>query len=155
MKKTFQLPAAITLIMLVIILAAISTWILPAGQYSKLTSDNNKSFVVTSKAGSVSLPFTQKTLDSLSLKVGMPKFINGDIRKPLSIPNTYERERNKPQGVIAVLQAPVKGIMDSMDIVLFILFIGGFMQVFNKTGAMMTGVKYLASRMISRERLLI
>src|SRR3954464_7876687 len=116
MKKNFQLPTAITLIMLVIILAAISTWILPAGQYSKLTSDNNKVFVVTSKAGSVSLPFTQKTLDSLSLKVRLPNFINGDIRKPLSIPDTYESERNRPQGIIAILQAPIKGIMDSIDI---------------------------------------
>lgn len=155
MKKKLTLPTATTLIMLVIVFAGISTWILPAGQYSKLTSDNNKAFVVTSKDSSVSLPFTQHTLDSLSLKVGLSKFISGDIRKPISIPNTYKREEKRPQGLIAILQAPVKGIVDSIDIVLFIFIIGGFMQVFNKTGAMLAGIQYLAGRMRGRERLLI
>jgi uncharacterized ion transporter superfamily protein YfcC len=155
MKKKFTLPTATTLIMLVIVLAGISTWILPAGQYSKLASDNNKAFVVTSKAGTVSLPFTQKTLDSLSLKMDIQKFINGDIRKPISIPNTYEKEEKRPQGFIAILQAPIKGIVESIDIVLFIMIMGGFMHLFNKTGAMMAGVQYLAYRMKGRERLLI
>ena len=155
MLKNFTLPSVITLMMLVIIMAAISTWILPAGQYSKLTNDNNKSFVVTSKTGTVSLPFTQKTLDSLSIQIALQKFINGDIRKPISVPNTYQREARKPQGFIAILQAPIKGIIDSIDIVLFIMFIGGFMQVFNKTGALLKGVKYLAFSMKGRERLLI
>jgi uncharacterized ion transporter superfamily protein YfcC len=155
MKKKFTLPSATTLIMLVIVLAGISTWILPAGQYSKLSNDNNKAFIVTSKTGTSSLPFTQKTLDSLSLKVSLSKFISGDLRKPISIPNTYASEQKRPQGFIEILQAPIKGIVDSIDIVLFILIIGGFMQVFNKTGAMLKGIQYLAHSMRGRERLLI
>ncbi len=155
MKKSIKLPSATTLIMLVIILAAISTWILPAGQYSKLSNDNNKAFVVTSTTGTISLPFTQKTLDSLSIKVTLPKFINGDIHKPISVPNTYHSEHNKPQGLIEILQAPIKGIVDSIDIVLLILVIGGFMRVFSNTGAMMNGIKSLANNMKGRERLLI
>ena len=63
--------------------------------------------------------------------------------------------QRRPQGFIAILEAPIKGIIDSIDIVLFILFIGGFMSVFNKTGAMFKGVKYLAQRMKGKERLLI
>ncbi len=153
--KTKRLPAALTLIMLVIIIAAISTWILPAGQYSKLAADGDKSFVITSTSGSVILPFTQKTLDSLSIKIAIQKFSSGDIRKPISIPNTYRQQAKKPQGFIAILQAPIKGITDSIDIILFILFIGGFMQVFTKTGALFNGIKYLAQRMKGREKLLI
>lgn len=141
--------------MLVIILAAISTWILPSGQYSKLSNDNNKAFVVTSNTGTESLPFTQKTLDNLSIKVNLQKFINNDIRKPISVPGTYQRKENIPQGFVAILQAPIKGIIDSIDIVLFILIIGGFMQIFNKTGAMMQGITYLANSMKGRERWLI
>ena len=94
-------------------------------------------------------------MDSLSIQIALQKFINGDIRKPISVPNTYQREARKPQGFIAILQAPIKGIIDSIDIVLFIMFIGGFMQVFNKTGALLKGVKYLAFSMKGRERLLI
>ena len=155
MTKNLTLPSATTLMMLVIIMAAISTWLLPAGQYRKLSNDNNKAFVVTSNKGTEFLPFTQQTLDSLSIKVGLQKFSNGDIRKPISVPNTYQTEGNKPQGFVAILQAPIKGIIDSIDIVLFIMIIGGFMQIFNKTGAMMTGVTYLADSMKGRERLLI
>ena len=49
--KPKSLPNALTLIMMVIVLAAISTWLLPSGQYSKLSAENNKAFVVTSTAG--------------------------------------------------------------------------------------------------------
>ncbi|MDB5201651.1 MAG: hypothetical protein JWQ27_1060 [Ferruginibacter sp.] len=153
--KNLKFPTATTLMMLVIILAAISTWILPAGQYSKLTSDNGESFTVTSKSGAVPLPFTQHTLDSLSIRIALQKFEKGEITKPISLPGTYQQDVKKPQGFIAVLQAPIKGIMDSIDIVLFILVIGGFMQIFNNTGAMLKGVTYLATRMKGRERLLI
>lgn len=155
MKKQFKLPSASTLIVLVIIIAASSTWFLPSGQYSKLSNNNNTAFIVTSTSGSISLPFTQKTLDSLSIKIRLQKFENNEINKPISVPNTYHKLPSKPQGIIAILQAPVKGIVESIDIVLFIMMIGGFMQVFNTTGAMMTGVKYLANSMKGRERLLI
>ncbi len=155
MLKKLKLPTATTLMMLVIIMAAIGTWILPAGQYSKLINNHNNAFVVSSKTGSVSLPFTQKILDSLSIKISLQKFINADIQKPISIPNTYVQDDKKPQGFIAILQAPIKGIVDSIDIVLFILIMGGFMQVFNNTGALFAGIHALAHSMKGRERLLI
>ncbi len=153
--KPKSLPTPLTLLMLAIILAAITTWLLPAGQYSKLSADHSNAFVISSNAGTVSLPFSQQTLDSLSIKIPLQKFINGDIRKPISVPNTYVQLASRPQGIVQVLQAPVKGIVDSIDIALFILFIGGFMSVFNQTGAMFNGVKYLAQRMKGKERLLI
>jgi uncharacterized ion transporter superfamily protein YfcC len=153
--KRKSLPNALTLIMLVIVVAAISTWILPSGQYSKLSTENNQAFVVTSTAGTLSLPFTQHTLDSFAIKIPLQKFSNDDIRKPISVPGTYQKEKSNPQGFIAMLEAPVKGIIDSIDVALFILFIGGFMAVFNKTGAMFKGVKYLAQQMKGKERKLI
>ncbi len=153
--KLKSLPTPLTLMMVAIILAAITTWLLPAGQYSKLSADNNNAFVMSSTSGTVSMLFTQHTLDSLSIKIALQKFINGDIRKPISVPDTYQKLKSRPQGIVQILEAPVKGISDSIDIVLFILFIGGFMSVFNKTGAMFKGVKYLAQRMKGKERLLI
>ncbi|MBK0383959.1 YfcC family protein [Pedobacter sp. SD-b] len=150
-----SLPTPLTLMMLVIIVAAISTWLLPAGEYSKLTVEGNKSFVISSPNKSYSLPFKQKTLDSLSIRIPIQKFINGDIRKAISVPNTYQKLSAKPQGFIQILEAPIKGVMDSIDIILFILFIGGFMAVFNKTEAMFNGVEYLAQKMKGKEKLLI
>lgn len=154
MTKKRSLPGPIPILMVVIILAAICTWILPAGQYAKLSTDG-RSFLVTTDAGNTTLPLTQKTLDSLGIHIKVEKFIEGDIRKPVSIPGTFTPLKRNPQGLIAVLQAPVKGIYDSIDIILFVLIIGGFMYVFNETGAMTKGISWLGHTMKGREPLLI
>jgi len=140
--------------MAVIILSAVSTWLLPAGQYAKLEA-NEKSFVITTEATTTILPLTQKTLDSLGMLINVQKFIDGDIRKPISVPGTYSKQKRNPQGFINILQAPVKGIYDSIDVILFVLIIGGFMFVFNETGAMTKGISWLSYTMKGREPLLI
>jgi len=151
-KKSF--PAPISILMIVIILAAICTWLLPAGQYSKLKA-GEKSFTMVANSGEIQLPLTQKTLDSLGIQIKVEKFIHGDIRKPVSVPGTFTKQSRNGQGFIAVLQAPIKGIIDSVDIILFILVIGGFMFVFNETGAMIKGITRLAHSMKGREHWLI
>ena len=152
-KRSF--PAPISILMVVIVLAAISTWLLPAGEYSKLASVNGNAFQVTTAGSETTLPFAQHTLDSLGVGISIQKFIDGDIRKPVSVPGTYQRQESKPQGFLSILQAPIKGIYDSIDIILFVLFIGGFMYVFNETGAMLKAITWLSYRMQGREPLLI
>jgi uncharacterized ion transporter superfamily protein YfcC len=152
MKKS--LPSPITMLMVVIILAAICTWLIPSGQYNKL-SMANEIFTVETPTGSTNIPLTQNSLDSLGVHIKLEKFINGDIRKAVSIPDTYQKLKSNPQGAINIFQAPIKGIMDSVDIILFILIIGGFMYIFNETGAMLKGISYLAYYMKGRESLLI
>ncbi len=150
--KTF--PGPIAILMGVIILAAAGTWLLPAGQYNKLAI-TGPSFTMFTDSTPVSLPLTQKTLDSLGIQIKVEKFIAGDIRKPVSVPGTFTIHKRNPQGFINVLQAPIKGIIDSIDIILFILIIGGFMFVFNETGAMVKGITWLSHTMRGREPLLI
>jgi uncharacterized ion transporter superfamily protein YfcC len=154
MKKKRSFPAPLTILMVVIILAAVCTWILPAGQYNKL-SVNGQSFMMTTGSSEVTLPFTQRTLDSFGIRIALQKFVDGDIRKPVSIPGTFTRLKKNPQGFIHVLQAPIKGIYDSIDIILFVLIIGGFMYVFNETGAMTKGIAWLSHTMKGREPFLI
>lgn len=154
MQKKRSLPGPITILMVVIIVAAISTWLLPAGQYNKVAAVG-QSFVLISLAGESQLPFTQRTLDSLQIGISIQKFKDGDIRKPLSVPGTFQKQARNPQGLIEILQAPIKGIYDSMDIILFILLMGGFMFVFNETGAMMKGITWLSHTMKGREPMLI
>jgi uncharacterized ion transporter superfamily protein YfcC len=148
-KKSF--PGPITILMLVIVIAAISTWLLPAGQYNKLSANNGQSFLLTSLSADINLPLTQKTLDSLNVRISVQKFINGDIHKPVSIPGTFKKLERNPQGFIKILQAPIKGIIDSIDIILFILMVGGFMYVFNETGAITKGITHLSKTMRGRE----
>lgn len=149
-----SLPGPLAILMLVILLAAAGTWLLPAGQYDKL-SVNGSSFSLTGNKAEQLLPLSQKTLDSLGIQIKVEKFIAGEIRKPVSVPGTFTRLEKNPQGFIAILQAPIKGIMDSIDIILFILIIGGFMYVFNETGAMMRGITWLSYTMRGREKWLI
>lgn len=151
-KRSF--PGPIVILMVVIILAAIATWLLPAGQYNKLSA-GERSFVLTTPSADVDLPLTQKTLDSLGIIIPVQKFIDGEIRKPVSVPATFTKQKRNGQGFINVLQAPIKGIYDSVDIILFILIIGGFMYVFNETGAMIKGITWLSYTMKGRERWLI
>ncbi len=95
-KKSF--PGPITILMGVIILAAISTWLLPAGQYNKLAV-NNESFVMTTGSNEVVLSLTQKTLDSPGIRIEVQKFIDGDIRKPISVPGTFQKQKRNGQGL--------------------------------------------------------
>ena len=154
MTNKRSLPGPITILMIVIVLAAIATWLLPAGEYHKI-SVNGNSFVMTTSAGEKQLPLTQKTLDSLGIRIALQKFIEGDIRKPVSVPGTFTAQNRNGQGFIEVLQAPIKGIYDSVDIILFVLIIGGFMYVFNETGAMLKGITWLSYSMRGRESWLI
>jgi uncharacterized ion transporter superfamily protein YfcC len=149
-----SLPGPITILMIVIVLAAICTWLLPAGEYARLQKDG-QSFLLTTDSSTGSLPLTQKTLDSLRIRIEVQKFIDDDIRKPVSVPGTFRKQKRNPQGFIAVLQAPIKGIYESIDIILFVLIIGGFMYVFNETGAMTKGISWLSYTMKGREPLLI
>ena len=151
-KKTF--PGPIPIIMGVIVLAAICTWLLPAGQYNKLSLTGN-AFTITSETSEVKLPLTQTTLDSLGIQIKVQKFIDGDIRKPISVPGTFSKQKRNQQGLLAILQAPIKGIVDSIEIILFTLIIGGFMFVFNETGAMVKGITWLTHTMKGREHWLI
>jgi len=141
--------------MIVIILAAIATWLIPAGEYSKLANNNGQSFTLTSGDKDSSLPFSQLTLDRLGIHIPLQKFANNDIRKPISVPGTYKKLPRNGQGFVNVLQAPIKGIIDSIDIILFVLIIGGFMFVFNETGAMVKGVGWLTHSMSRKMPLLI
>ena len=154
MTNKKSLPGPIPILMIVIILAAISTWLLPAGQYNKL-SVADKNFKLVTDSNEITLPLTQHTLDSLGIHIQAEKFIAGEIRKPVSVPGSFTKQKRNQQGFINILQAPVKGIIDSVDIILFVLIIGGFMYVFNETGALVKGITWLAHSMKGREHWLI
>lgn len=151
-KRT--LPGPISILMGIIIIAAIATWVIPAGQYHRLSA-NGDVFTVTTPDTSINLPLTQRTLDSLDIHIPLKAFQEGNIRKPVSIPGTYEGLEKKPQGIIGILQAPVKGIYDTIDIILFVLVIGGFMMVFHESGAMLKGLTVLSHKMKGKEAWLI
>lgn len=46
----------------------------------------------------------------------------------------------QPSTIASTIMAPIDGLNDAIDIVLFILFIGGFLGIINATGALDAGV---------------
>lgn len=154
MPKKRKLPSPLTILFFVIILAAVATWLMPAGEYDTL-SYNNGSFAVSSVTGDKTLPCTQHTLDSLKILIKLDKFKNGDIFKPVAIPGTYHPLKRNAQGFTAIVTAPVQGLIDSSDIIFFLLFIGGFIMVFQETGAMEKGMAWLSYKMKGQEAWLI
>jgi uncharacterized ion transporter superfamily protein YfcC len=141
--------------MCIIVFAALCTWLVPAGKYDTLTYTKETGFTINSKGKDIIVVATQHTLDSLQLKIPIQQFQSGEIKKPVSIPNTYHKLDSNKQGFLEILQAPIKGVQQGIDIIFFILMIGAFMQIFNTSGAMEHGLKVLSYRMKGREAWLI
>ncbi|AWZ47786.1 hypothetical protein C3495_02515 [Clostridiaceae bacterium 14S0207] len=156
-KKKMGFPTAFTVLFIVLILAAILTYVVPAGTYSKLAFDADKKiFTITKPDGSVSeSPATKETLDKLKIKIDIEKLTSGAISKPVAIPGTYEKVAQKPQGFFEVISAPIEGVYQSVDIILFILIIGGCIGVLNNSGAFDAGIASLSRATKGREFLLI
>ena len=155
MTEKKKLMSPISILMLVIVLAAVATWLIPAGRYDRLSYTEGKSFSYNTISGDKELPLSQQTLDSLHINIPLESFQNGSITKPVSVPGTYKKTSPQPQGFMEILQAPLKGIYDSIEVILFILVLGGFIQVFNETGAMVKGIAALSKSMKGREAWLI
>jgi len=151
-KRSF--PAPLTIIMIVIILAAIATWFVPPGAYNRLSFETDH-FALGTQNGSIAIPSTQHTLDSLGINIAFEKFQQGDIRKPVAVPGSYHNEAKNGQGLISILQAPFKGMYDTIEIILFILVIGGFIAIFYASGALEKGIRKLSVTMKGRENSLI
>jgi uncharacterized ion transporter superfamily protein YfcC len=143
-------PSAYAVLMLVIVLGAALTWMLPAGRYDLLRYDQaNRTFVAQRATGEDRLPAEQATLDRLGIQIQIEHFEKRNIRKAVSIPGTYHTVAANPQSVIAILKAPVLGTYEAIDVILFVLVIGGFIGVFQKTGAFDAGLNALVGTMAS------
>lgn len=154
MNRKRKLFSPITILMIVIVFAAIATWLVPAGRYDTLSFQDN-TFKYNTDSAELNLSFSQKTLDSLHILISPEKFSSGAIRKPVAVPGTFHLIKENSQVPIDILEAPLKGIIDSIDIILFLLIIGGFMNVFHETGAMVKGLTSLSYKMKGREAWLI
>ena len=94
-KRSFNLPSAYVILLSIIIILAILTWLIPAGQYDYVEE-------------------------------------NG-VLKPIS--GTFHYVTQNPQGIVDVILAPINGFIDGIEIITFILVIGGFLGVVMETGA--------------------
>ena len=154
--KSIKFPTPYSVLMIVIIASAILTYFLPSGKYDTLEyNDLHKEFIIKSNNKEERLPATQQTLTEKGISIDIKKFEEGKIKKPISIPNTYQQGESKQQGISEIIFAPIKGIYEAIDIILFVLILGGFIGTFNSSGTLNEGVGYLAYRLKGREGTLI
>jgi uncharacterized ion transporter superfamily protein YfcC len=150
-----KFPSAHTVLLLIALLVGILTWVLPAGQYDRLAYDKESNEFNQTGFTVKTLPGTQESLTSLGIKIPLEKFTEGDIWKPIGIPGTYHKTDAKPQGILDFFQAPLKGIMEAMDIILLVLIIGGIIGIVYYTEAFDSGVASLSKLLAGKEYLLI
>ncbi|MBL4954913.1 YfcC family protein [Neobacillus sp. YIM B02564] len=76
----------------------------------------------------------------------------------IPIAGTYHQlpvDKQTPQGLWEVLNAPINGFFDAVDIALFVLVIGGFLGIIMKTGAIDAGITRVIRKLKGREQWLI
>jgi len=156
-KRKISFPTAFTVLFIILVLAAVLTYIIPAGLYARLEYDSEENvFLVNNTNGEVdTLPATQETLNNLNVKMDLEKFLDGSITKPIAIPGTYEQIEQSPQGILDIITSPIQGIMDTVDIMIFVLILGGIIGLVNKTGSFDAAIAALSKRTQGKEFLLI
>ncbi len=156
-KKTWGFPSAFTILFILTIVAAAATWMIPAGSYSKLAySTTSSQLKVTEPSGEVKeLPAEQASLDSLGVKISIDQFTSGAITKPISIPGTYQRLDANPAQVADIPKSMVEGTIEAVDIIVFILVLGGLIGVVQLSGAFESGLVALTKKTKGHEFMLV
>jgi uncharacterized ion transporter superfamily protein YfcC len=130
-KSRFTLPSAYTILFALIVLAAIATWVIPAGTYN-LNAEGEP------------IPGTYQEVDAKPSRI-----LVDSLTAPINGLYGIEDET----GNINYYNSGT--LFGAIDIALFILVIGGFLGVTMKTGAIQAGIGSLVQRMKGRERWLI
>ncbi|MDO5718960.1 MAG: YfcC family protein [Tissierellia bacterium] len=156
-KKKIGFPTAFTVLFIVLVLAAILTYLIPAGSYERLSYDSESGIFIKTDHNDeeTEVPATQEELDKLGITIPLENFVNGDILKPVAIPGSYEQLEQQPQGLIPVLKGPIAGIGDTIGIIVFVLVLGGIIGLLNDTGTFDAGIAALSRKTKGKEFLLV
>jgi uncharacterized ion transporter superfamily protein YfcC len=130
-KSRFALPSAYTILFALIVLAAIATWVIPAGMYNL-------------NAAGEPIPGTYHEIASHPARI-----LVDSLTAPIN--GLYGIEDAK--GNINYYNSGT--LFGAIDVALFILVIGGFLGVTMKTGAIEAGIGSLVQRMQGKERWMI
>jgi uncharacterized ion transporter superfamily protein YfcC len=131
-ESRFTLPSAYTILFALIVITAIATWIIPAGQY--MLDDEGSP-----------LPGTYEEVESNPQRI-----LVDSLEAPIN--GLYGIE-DAATGNIDVFNSGE--LFGAIDVALFILVIGGFIGITMKTGAIQAGIALLVRRLRGHERWMI
>lgn len=108
----FRFPTPYTVLMGVIVFAAIATWILPAGNYSTLEYNSvSDVFEISSQNGVETMPATEVNLEELNITIGLETFTSGDMRAPFLYREPMNKWRLLHKDLSQFLWRPLKECM--------------------------------------------
>lgn len=131
-KPRFTLPSAYTILFALIVIMAIATWIIPAGQYDL----DEEGSPIPDTYHEVDASPQRILLDSLQAPINGMYGIEDPETGNVDVFNTGE-------------------LFGAIDVALFILVIGGFIGITMKTGAIQAGIALLVQRLRGHERWMI
>jgi len=131
-KSGFRLPSAYTILFALIVLAAIATWVIPAGVYNLNATTGEP------------IPGTYHEVASHPSRI-LVDSLTAPLNGLYGIENASGNINYYNSGAL----------FGAVDIAVFILVIGGFLGVTMKTGAIQNGIASLVERMKGRERWMI
>lgn len=125
--KQFKVPHVYAIIFALMVIFAVLTWIVPSGSYQRQEVNGREVTVAGTYEQSEKTYIDEETGDEVDLR----------------------------QGVFDVLQAPTRGIQEAIEVVAFILIVGGSFQVISKTGAITSGMGRVVRRFKNKDILII
>lgn len=125
--KQFKVPHVYAIIFALMVIFAVLTWIVPSGSYQRQEVNGREVTVAGTYEQSEKTCIDEETGDEVDLR----------------------------QGVFDVLQAPTRGIQEAIEVVAFILIVGGSFQVITKTGAITSGMGRVVRRFKNKDILII
>lgn len=125
--KQIKVPHVYAIIFALMVIFAVLTWIVPSGSYQRQEVNGREVTVAGTYEQSEKTYIDEETGDEVDLR----------------------------QGVFDVLQAPTRGIQEAIEVVAFILIVGGSFQVITKTGAITSGMGRVVRRFKNKDILII
>ena len=132
-RKILRSPSAFAGLFLVIVIMAALTWVIPSGSYKTKEDPDDPS-----KAVRISGTYKESPKFTVT-KEGKKEVIKDDVR----------------QGAWDVAMAPVKGMAEKLDVIVFVMILGGFLSVVMKTGALDAMLGSMLLKMKGKEKWLI
>lgn len=155
-KKNRTMLSSYTIIILLIIGLAILSWVLPDAKYQTKNLDG-RACVEQFKEDDSSLTSCVFDSENLSAEDCAAKMSEDEDAIPSSCTTEVLENGSGTVGATLsqVLKAPILGFENAIDVAIFIMILGGFLKIMDKTKALETGIKVLVQKLHGRELWLI
>lgn len=117
-----------------------------------------------STGGSFKVPHTLVIISAIILLVSIATYVVpggayekavNDLGKNVVVDGSFKYIENEPQGLFAILQAPIQGIVDSGEIIAFLFIVGGAFNIISRTKAIDFGIVNIVNVFKGKEILII